>query len=59
MKPHPVLKVRVAVSRSDYDIRGFPFPKSHQTVELIALADTGAMMVVLGEKEVRSLGGST
>ena len=56
MKPHPVLKVRTAVSKSDYALRGFPAPKSHQVVVLEALADTGAMMVVLGEQEVRSLG---
>ena len=54
-KLHPVFKVRVAVSRFDYDMRGLPSPKSHRIVELVALADIGTTMVAIGEKEVRSL----
>ena len=56
MKPHPKLKVRVAVSKSDYKLRELPAPNTHCALELEALADTGAMMVVLGVKEVERLG---
>ena len=51
MKPHPKLRVRVAVSKTDYSLQGFPAPACHRAQDLDALADTGAMMVVLGVKE--------
>ena len=56
MKPHPKLRVRVTVSKTDYKIRGFPAPACHQAQEMEALADTGAMMVVLGLQEAVQLG---
>ena len=56
MKPHPRLKLRAAVSKTDYKLRGLSAPDTHCTVELDALVDMGAMMVVLGEKEMGMLG---
>ena len=52
MKPHPTLRVRATVSESDYALRGLPAPRSHQANVFEAIADTGAMVVTLGEWEV-------
>ena len=56
LKPHPKLRVRTAVSKTDYKLRGLPAPAAHCAQELEALADTGAMMVVMGLREVEQLG---
>ena len=56
MRPHIRLRVRIAVSKTDYRLQGLPAPPCHQSREMEALADTGAMMVVLGQHEAEELG---
>ena len=56
MKPHHKRRVRAAVSKSDYKLLGLPAPEAHCSKELEALVDTGAMMVVMGLKELGQLG---
>ena len=57
MKPHLVLMVRVAISMTDYELRGLPASANHKALHrLNALADTGAMMVVMGMCQAEELG---
>ena len=57
VKPHPKLRVRVEVDTEAYTDRGHPVPRGPcQAREIVALADTGAQMVVLSRSVARSLG---
>ena len=56
MKPHPRVRVRVAVGEADYELQGFPAPAAQCTGDLDAITDTGAMMVVIGIRTMGQLG---
>ena len=49
MRPHLKLRVRIAVSKTDYRLLGLPAPACHQAREMEAIVDMGAMMMVLGQ----------
>jgi hypothetical protein len=57
VKPHPLLKdVRVDIDRASYSELGHVMPLGMRTLDIDALADTGAQMVVIGPRQLERLG---
>ena len=54
--PHPLVRVRVEVDGSSYSSRNLPTPRRTQTRNMLALANRGAQMVVMGHKHAALLG---
>ena len=56
MTPHPLVRVRVEVDRSSYSSRNLTTPRPTQIRNVLALADSGAQMVVMSPKHAALLG---